>query len=152
MGLCMFPAGKIKICFRTTLGPLGPRRRKVRFIPDAQVWASVMSLPCPSSPHQTRFAGLWRGPRLWAVLTYAASCVPTCLVRRWLVRSPATAQLPQLFCTRRWHFNGISCKFQICRPQWAEASGITDLVFGPPEGFNQIPRRASPVTGGLGGR
>ena len=87
-----------------------------------------------------------------ATLTYAASCVPTCLVRRWLVRSPATAQLPQLFCTRRWHFNGISCKFQICRPQWAEASGITDLVFGPPEGFNQIPRRASPVTGGLGGR
>ena len=40
----------------------GPRRRKVRSIPDAQVWASVMSLPCSSSPRQTRFAGLWRGP------------------------------------------------------------------------------------------
>ena len=65
---------------------------------------------------------------------------------------PNTDQLPQLFCTRRCHFNGISFKFQICRPQWAGASGITDLVFGPPVGFNQIPRRASPVTGGLGGR
>ena len=40
------------------------RRRKVRSIPDAQAWASVMSLPCSSSPHQIRFAGLWRGPRL----------------------------------------------------------------------------------------
>ena len=65
---------------------------------------------------------------------------------------PNTNQLPQLFCTRRCHFNGISCKFQICRPQWAEVSGITDIVFGPPGGFNQVPRRASLVNGGLGGR
>ena len=39
------------------------RRRKVRFIPDAQAWASVMALPCSSSPHRTRFAGLRRGPQ-----------------------------------------------------------------------------------------
>ena len=65
---------------------------------------------------------------------------------------PNTDQLPQLFCTRRCHFNGISFKYQICRPQWAEASGITDFVLGPPRGFNQVPRRASLVNGGLGGR
>ena len=53
------------------VGPRSPcygsgslRRRKVRFIPDAQVWASVMPLPCSSSPHRTRFAGLRRGPQL----------------------------------------------------------------------------------------
>ena len=40
------------------------RRRKVRYIPDAQEWASVMPLPCVSSPHRTRFAGLRRGPQL----------------------------------------------------------------------------------------
>ena len=51
-----------------------------------------------------------------ATLTYAASCVPTCLVRRWLVRSPATAQLPQLFCTRRCHFNGFLSKFKYVGP------------------------------------
>ena len=29
LGLCMFPAGKIKTGFRTTLGPLGPVAIKI---------------------------------------------------------------------------------------------------------------------------
>ena len=41
----------------------GRRRRKVRCVPDTQVWASVTALPCSSSPHRTRCAGLRRGPR-----------------------------------------------------------------------------------------
>ena len=61
------------------------RRRKVRSIPDAQAWASVMSLPCSSSPHQTRFAGLWRGPRLsvCAVRTTPALAEPWQLGNRF---------------------------------------------------------------------
>ena len=55
------------------------RRRKVRSIPDAQAWASVMSLPCSSSPHQTRFAGLWRGPRL----SVCAVRTPPTLAEPW---------------------------------------------------------------------
>ena len=57
----------------------GHRRRKVRSIPDAQVWASVMPLPCSSSPHQTRFAGLWRGPRL----SFCAVRAPPALSKLW---------------------------------------------------------------------
>ena len=64
------------------------RRRKVRSIPDAQAWASVMSLPCSSSPHQTRFAGLWRGPRL----SVCAVRTPPTLAELWqLVRNRARA-------------------------------------------------------------
>ena len=29
LGVCMFPAGKIKICFPPTLGPLGPFSIKI---------------------------------------------------------------------------------------------------------------------------
>ena len=60
-----YPAGKDKTIWSfLPRGHRPLRRRKVRSIPDAQVWASVMPLPCSSSPHQTRFAGLWRGPQL----------------------------------------------------------------------------------------
>ena len=67
----------------------GHRRRKVRSIPNAQAWASVMPLPCSSSPHQTRFAGLWRGPR-WTIwyflprgprLSVCAARTPPALVK-----------------------------------------------------------------------
>ena len=67
----------------------GHRRRKVRSIPNAQAWASVMPLPCSSSPHQTRFAGLWRGSR-WTIwyflprgprLSVCAARTPSALVK-----------------------------------------------------------------------
>ena len=38
-----------------------PRRRKVRFTQDTQVWVSFAALPCSSSPKCNRFAGLHLG-------------------------------------------------------------------------------------------
>ena len=42
-----------------------PRRRKVRELRFRLLGEKLRSLPCSSFPHQTRYAGLWRGPR-WA--------------------------------------------------------------------------------------
>ena len=42
--------------------------------------------------------------------------------------------LPRLCQTRRCHLSRISSKFLPCRPQWAEVSGITELVFARREG------------------
>ena len=97
------------------------RRRKVRSIPDAQVWASVMPLPCSSSPHRTRFAGLRRGPQLGfsnirrlvpAYLLGAAGIVPA---------PPTTAQLPRLSRVGGVISTQMTQNFRLCRPQWAGA-------------------------------
>ena len=40
-----------------------PRRRKVRFTQDTQVWVSFAALPCSSSPKCNRFAGSHLGFR-----------------------------------------------------------------------------------------
>ena len=77
----------------------GLRRRKVRYIPDAQVWASVMPLPCSSSPHQTRFAGLWRGPKL----SVCAVRTPPTWAKPWqLVRPTTTAPNRKVGSRRCW--------------------------------------------------
>ena len=121
---CAFPAGlRQDLLSFLPRGHRPLRRRKVRSIPDAQVWASVMPLPCASSPHQTRFAGLWRGPRLSIC---AVQTQPT-LAEPWQLVRPATAAPNRKAGTRRCHLE-VQCQ-QI----WMEAG-----TSGPRVGGEQI--------------
>ncbi len=47
---------------------------------------------------------------IFCLLTYTASCIPTCSVRWW-----SGDQLPQLFQSRRCSYSADSSKFSLCR-------------------------------------
>ena len=90
----------------------------------------------------------------FCLLTHTAWCPPTCLVRRWLGeerRVPEYGPTATAFLHQAVPFQRCFFKFQICRPQWAEARRMQDLVFGAAGRKCQILRRASPVNGGPGG-
>ena len=89
----------------------------------------------------------------FCLLTHTAWCPPTCLVRRWLGeerRVPEYGPTATAFLHQAVPFQRCFFKFQICRPQWAEARRMQDLVFGAAGRKCQILRRASPRNRGLG--
>ena len=115
------PAGKIKVCSRSILGPLGPFAIKI-----CELFDSIAH-------------------RLVPAYLFGAA-----MIERTDRSRPAADQLPRFCRIRRCPYSADTPKFLLRRPQWAEARRMQDLMFGAAGHKCPSSRRASPAIGGLG--